>query len=193
MVRLARYPAKFFMVLLLTVSCNRAEKDQGERYLLNASDSTLQKEGGRLLRNGAFYTGTVVELFEGKDTVARTEYLDGHAQGWSYKWYPDGKLSEQRWFVQGKKEGWHTGWYPNGKKKFQYAFRNDEHEGEAIEWYPSGAMARRFHYNKGQEDGLQQAWWEDGSVRANYAVRNGRQYGLIGRKFCSNKTETNAL
>jgi antitoxin component YwqK of YwqJK toxin-antitoxin module len=159
---------------------------------LDENDAALTHREGMVYYKDKPYNGWLFSLHAPGDTVMLVAMKHGKEEGVKRTWYPGGKISEERFYVQGKKEGMHKGWYPSGKLRFEYHFSNDEHQGEAKEWYEDGKRYRSFHYNNGSEEGLQQLWWPDGRVRANYVAKNGEQYGLIGRKLCKNTMGANA-
>ena len=105
-------------------------------------------------------------------------------------WHDNGRLAEERGFVNGRESGVHRGWWPTGDAHFVYGYRDGLLEGLSREWYPSGALWREQHYSAGHEDGLQRLYWEDGRVRASYVVRDGRRYGLMGAKGCVTKADS---
>jgi len=169
------------------MGCSQSLERRIPSVYIAATDLSLKQKRGYLWYRNKHFSGRVYELHPDGDTALLASYVDGKEEGWSQKWYANGKKMEERFYVHGKKQGRHTAWWEDGKKRFEYYFLNDEHEGQAKEWYNNGQPYRFFHYTNGQEDGLQQMWWEDGKTRANYVVKDGQQYGLIGRKLCSNE------
>ena len=100
------------------------------------------------------------------------------------KFYPDGRIAEERAWVGTRAEGVQHGWWPNRKQRFDYTYHEGVMRGVAREWYPSGALFTEQHYTEGHEAGLQRMYWEDGRIRASYVIRDGRRYGLLGAKGC---------
>lgn len=177
-------------LLVLLASCTEGKEAPSAIpavYRL-ASDTAFHRRDGFLYYGQQAFSGRVMELYPSGDTALLFPYRNGKEDGRCLRWHEDGQLSEERFYVQGRKEGIHRGWWPGGQPRFEYHFAVDEYEGSVKEWYRNGTPFRSFTYHKGQEEGRQQLWWENGKVRANYMVRNGEQYGLIGRKLCTNDT-----
>ena len=158
------------LFLVFTIeSCNTSIHSP-ERFI-RRSDAALKHSGEQLLYHDTLFSGVLYEMYNEKDTALSEKYLDGLRNNISRKWFPSGKLSEERSYVNGKRIGIHQGWYPDGKKRFLYHFVNDEVDGLAED---------------GHESGMQTAWESDGSIMANYMAKNGRNYGLTGVKNCKN-------
>jgi len=136
------------------------------------------------------YTGQMFNLYPGsKDTSEIVGYLNGREHGLWTRFYPDGKLREERQFASGFKIGRLTAWWENGKKKLEYVFQNNEYEGTCREWNAVGRLTREMNYKKGYEEGSQKVFYDNGKVRSNYVVLNGRRYGLLGTKNCVNASD----
>lgn len=133
-----------------------------------------------------FFTGFRYKLSATGDTAFIQSYFNGVEEGTQKKWYPGGRLAEERFYINGKKQGSHKAWWPDGKPKYSFQALDDKYEGEFSSWYPSGLLEKQFHYVNGQEEGSQRLWWDNGTVRANYVIRQGKKYGLIGLKTCIN-------
>ena len=173
------------LFLVFTIeSCNTSIHSP-ERFI-RRSDAALKHSGEQLLYHDTLFSGVLYEMYNEKDTALSEKYLDGLRNNISRKWFPSGKLSEERSYVNGKRIGIHQGWYPDGKKRFLYHFVNDEVDGLAEDWYADGKPMKRMNYVNGHESGMQTAWESDGSIMANYMAKNGRNYGLTGVKNCKN-------
>jgi hypothetical protein len=175
-------------LLLLLCGCAGEKGDSifAPPVFIRMGDASLRSAGDAVLYRDAPLSGHLFALDQLGDTVALASYSRGRAEGWSRRWWKKGQLLEERYYHSGRKEGVHRGWWENGRLRYVYHFANDEYEGAVQEWSEKGMPYRSFHYRRGHEEGLQQMWWEDGSLRANYVVKGGEQYGLIGRKLCTN-------
>ena len=151
---------------------------------LDRSDPTLTFEDGRLLHDGAPFSGRTHETRIDGTTLSES-WRSGRRHGETTVFYPDGSIAEARTFVDGNESGTSRGWWEDGAPKFVYPFEEGLYEGEVIEWYRDGTTFRRFNYVAGKESGAQKMWDADGSLRANYVVRDGRRFGLIGTKGCT--------
>jgi hypothetical protein len=171
---------------LLLVGC-AGKKVSVPPVFIRMDDPALRAAGPDMLYKEQPLSGYLYALYPGGDTAALEPYANGRAEGWSCQWWPKRRLMEERFYAAGRKEGLHRGWWENGLPRYVYHFNDDEYEGALQEWAENGQRYRYFHYRKGHEEGLQQMWWPDGSLRANYVVKGGEQYGLIGRKLCTNE------
>lgn len=182
---------------VIITGCRNGMKDPPEQPLrlfkavpaiyVSVTDSGLSLHGDTVYKDGRLFTGFLIDkASSGSDSVFTGSYFDGLAEGRHAKWYPNGVMSEERFYINGKKEGLHRGWWPDGKPRFRFTCYDNEFEGKFEEWNDSGLLIKKFHYSQGYEKGAQKLWWSNGKIRANYVVRDGRKYGLIGLKLCSN-------
>lgn len=184
----------FFFIFLLMVACQDPKpsasfKEYTSIKLSSTEDFTLVN--GIKFLNGHPFSGEIFTLYPGsKDTSVTKYFLEGKEHGIWKKFYPDGKLTEQRAFENGKKMGSYLAWWPNGKKQLDYQFKDDEYEGICREWNVKGLLLKQMNYTKGHEDGAQKWWYENGKIRANYVIINGRRFGLLGTKNCVNVSDT---
>lgn len=172
--------------IVFIIACRQETGNAIPPVSVAAGNPGFRTQEGRLLLDGANFSGHIYQLYPKGDTALVASYLNGREEGWCRQWYENGTVKETRFYHRGKKEGRHQGYFENGRLKFEYNFLDGEHQGEAKEFFPDGSPFRLFHYNQGHEEGRQQMWWEDGTVRANYVVRNGEQFGLTGKKLCRN-------
>jgi MORN repeat variant len=182
----------FFCILF--TGCNNAtvQQDQPAALLLiNAADSGISNSNGTVYFNNQLFSGVLYTLYAAtKDTVAKTSYLKGKEHGEWLKFYPDGKLQEQRFFDNGKKTGLFITWWPSGNKQTHCTLLNDEYEGTSREWTDKGVLVKEMNYHNGHEEGWQRWWHDNGKVRSNYIIKEGRRYGLLGTKHCINVSDS---
>lgn len=153
---------------------------------VNTNDTLFKNHQDTIYYADHFFTGYRFNLYENGDTAYLQSYFNGVEEGIQRKWYPDKKLSEERFYINGKKEGKHRCWWPDGKPKIYFEASHDEYSGDFKEWSSSGLLIKEFHYVNGHEEGSQRLWWDNGKVRSNYVIRNGKKYGLIGLTICQN-------
>ena len=153
---------------------------------ISKRDGKLQFGKDTVYLDGKFFSGYLYEVNVGGDTQFVGSYFNGVEEGRHRKFYADGTIEEERYYINGGKDGVQRGWWPNGKLKFQFYCYNNEFEGKFEEWSDSGLLIKQFNYKNGYENGPQRLWWSNGTIRANYVVRGGRKYGLIGLELCSN-------
>lgn len=174
---------------LFTISCSKNTEQliQSTEYTeVSSVDSKLSKQNQILYYDGLLFTGKVIERNNGK-VISITEYQNGKQDGFQFRYYSNGNLSEERYYENGLKTGEHKGWWENGNLKFVYHFKNDVFDGNVKAWNESGMLFNDFNYVNGKEDGLQKAWTANGEIQANYIVKDNRKYGITGVKDC--KTE----
>jgi antitoxin component YwqK of YwqJK toxin-antitoxin module len=106
------------------------------------------------------------------------------------KWYPDGRIAEERGYSRGEKTGTHRGWWPNGMPQFECRFVNGKSAGMCREWYSDGRLATVHRFERGTETGLQQGWSPAGTPQFSYVIRDGRRYGMLGTLNCKTGART---
>lgn len=185
----------FFMLFGICVACNEKKNDNlfpikiaktVPGNFINASDTHFIQRQDTIYYDHDLFTGFQFVLDDKGDTLKKCGFFNGVEEGLQQKWYPNGRLEEERFYINGKKEGLQQGWWPNGQMKFHFTAYDNEYEGEFREWLPNGLLIKCFHYEHGYEKGSQRLWWNDGTVRANYVIKDGKKYGLLGLKICNN-------
>lgn len=172
--------------LVLLISCRPQEQDL-EKPILNSNDQDLLRANGVVYYKQEPFSGRLFSLSEnGKDTLAKFEFLEGFEHGIWEKYYPGDRLQERREYAKGKKVGQFIAFWENGQKKLDYHFLNDEYEGFCREWNQSGVLVKAMNYQNGYEVGKQTMYFDNGKIRSNYLMKNGRRYGLLGTKNCVN-------
>ncbi len=177
-----------FLLLLVFSSCTSNTKIQ--KVLINKEKGNFIFSKDRTYLGKELFTGYIYALYPSGDTSEISGFLDGKEHGVRKKFYPGGKLREQREFSQGEKTGIYCAWWDNGNKMLFYHFKNDEYDGICQEWNPSGRLVRQMTYVNGHEEGRQKLFYDNGKVRANYIIVNGRRYGLLGTKNCTNVSDS---
>lgn len=184
----------FLSIFLLMVACQKSKpsasfKEYTSIKLSSSEDFTLVN--GIKFLNGRPFSGEIFTLFPGtKDTSVIKYFLEGKEHGTWKKFYPNGRITEQRLFENGLKVGKYVAWWSNGKKQLEYQFKDGEYEGTCREWNEKGLLLKQMNYVKGHEVGAQKWWYENGKIRANYVIINGRRFGLLGTKNCVNVSDT---
>jgi antitoxin component YwqK of YwqJK toxin-antitoxin module len=196
MERQVQLHSKFNLLCLIIMlfGCSTAERKEAKTtssLVLNMNDSRISNKNGIIYFNDQLFSGVIYSLYPSTtDTAVSTSYLNGKEHGRWVKYYPDGKLFEQRFFDNGKKTGVLETWWPNGNKQTHYIFANDEYEGTCREWSSDGLLVKEMNYHKGHEEGKQQWWYDNGKIKANYIIKQGRRYGLLGTKNCMNVSDS---
>jgi antitoxin component YwqK of YwqJK toxin-antitoxin module len=182
----------FFCILFTGCNSATVQQDQPAALLLiNTADSGISNSNGTVYFNNQLFSGVLYTLYAAtKDTAAKASYLKGKEHGEWHKFYPNGKLQEQRFFNNGKKTGVFITWWPSGNKQTHCTLLNDEFEGTSQEWTDKGVLVKEMNYHNGHEEGWQRWWHDNGKVRSNYIIKEGRRYGLLGTKHCINVSDS---
>lgn len=151
--------------------------------MVNRTDASINFKNGSWHYKGLLFSGTIRDLFEDASLHQSTPCSDGKENGWQVTFYPDGSLSEKRYFRSGEKDSVHTGWWQNGNKRFEYHFSAGIYNGEYKEWYQSGKPLKHIQYINGK-DICGKGWRENGKIYMNFIVKNGRRYGVNNANLC---------
>ncbi|WP_424003598.1 toxin-antitoxin system YwqK family antitoxin [Maribacter sp. IgM3_T14_3] len=174
-----RIKAIILCLFVCLFSCNK------EKVIVDKANDEIELVNGVLFYQNTPFNGLLVSKYDDSTFKTKLEYVDGRKDGYEKQWYPNGQLSQTRWYTEGLKTGNHIGWWEDGLQKFSYQFNEKgEYEGNRKEWYRNGKLILDFNYYKGKEIGSQRMWTDSGKIRANYVVKNGERFGLIGLKKC---------
>jgi hypothetical protein len=148
-------------------------------------DLVLDTANGVYLHQGLLFSGTSFEWsFPSGRLLSSVEFIDGKKHGVSRKWYEDGTLSYEAFYLKAKLDGPSRSWWPNGKLRTESNFEEGVVHGVQKQWYQSGAIFKQRNIEYGKELGLQRAWRENGKLYCNYEAKNGRNYGLKRASMC---------
>jgi antitoxin component YwqK of YwqJK toxin-antitoxin module len=100
-------------------------------------------------------------------------YRDGRPCGIWKKWYPNGRLRQQRDFLSNSE----TGWYENGKVALCGRVRENQREGVWTGWYDSGRKKWEGVFSNDVLNGVFTRWTEDGSMECTGVLGNGLMTG----------------
>lgn len=183
------------VLCFLAISCQKNKTFSEAQYIppiyTSKSSSNISYANDIVFLNGEKYNGFLYQLSpNGKDTLSIEGFKNGLLSGISKKWFANGQLMEERYFLNGKKNGQQTAYWQNGLKRFEFIAKNDAYEGELKEWGNTGYLYHVGHYVNGQEEGAQKMWYENGKLRANYVILQGKRYGLLGTKNCKNVSDS---
>ncbi|GAB2816161.1 toxin-antitoxin system YwqK family antitoxin [Ferruginibacter profundus] len=188
------FKAALLFFCIAVTGCTAVTEQQPQPVsllLLNTTDTGIKNKNGIIYFNQQVFSGVLYSLYPATtDTATKASYLNGKEHGIWVKYYPGGKLQEQREFNNGRKTGTLFTWWPSGHKQMYCLLKDDEYEGVSREWTDSGVLVKEMNYHKGQEEGSQRWWYDNGKVRANYIIIRGRRYGLLGTKHCTNVSDS---
>ncbi|UFH32178.1 toxin-antitoxin system YwqK family antitoxin [Chryseobacterium sp. C-71] len=153
----------------------------------NFSVLHLENNNGLVKNNGQPFTGIVYSFYPNtKDTAEVMGFNKGKEHSEWKRFFPNGKLMQQRYFDNGIKVKTLKEWWENGKPKLSASFLKGENNGEFKEWNRDGRLVKQMHYSVGYEEGSQKQFYDNGKIRSNYIMRDGKRYGLLGTKNCVN-------
>jgi antitoxin component YwqK of YwqJK toxin-antitoxin module len=157
--------------------------ENATEVIINSTDPSLHFKNGYWYYKTKLFTGTIIERSNDNSIHHSTEYVNGKEDGWCNTFYPNGSLSEKRYFTKGEKDKVHTGWWQNGNKRFEYHFTNGLYNGDYKEWYQTGRLLKQIHYTNGIDD-WGKGWRESGKLYMNYVMKDGRRYGIVNSNLC---------
>jgi len=190
MVHRAAGLAKICVVAVLLQACS-GKKQPDKMPVYNFASIHVHLQAGILMDDKGPFTGIIYSLQPNqRDTSEIVCFKQGKEEGLWKKFYPGGKLAEQRYFSNGKKVGEYDAWWPNSAKKLIYHFKDGEYDGLNRAWSDKGILMEVMNYKNGYEDGRQEQYYDNGKVKANYIMMSGRRYGLLGTKNCVNVTDS---
>ena len=150
---------------------------------VESTDSSLHFVNGTWYRANQLFTGFIRERYSNDTIFHITPFVNGKEEGWMYTYFPEGNISEKRYYHYGEKDSVHRGWWQNGNPRFEYHFVNGIYHGDYREWYESGEKYKHIHYTNGAEDWAT-GWRVNGKVYMNFLVRKGRRSGIENSNLC---------
>ena len=147
------------------------------------ADRLGRDAAGRVTRDGALFTGTLVRHENGA-LVERSDYADGLRHGPTERFYPAGTPATSATYRAGRRDGTARTWWADGTPRSEATYHDGVAHGTARERHASGAPFKELQLVDGQEEGLQRAWRENGALYANYEARDGRTYGRKRATLC---------
>ena len=152
--------------------------------VVDRSEVSIDQSLGLRVVDGKPFTGDAIRRDASGLITSIEQFKDGRRDGFIRKYFPNGQLNYEAYFVNGKREGLARSWWSNGILRSKTEFREDKAEGVAWSWYQTGDKFKRYTYEDGAPSGLQQAWRKNGKLYSNYEYRNGRVYGLKRAELC---------
>jgi antitoxin component YwqK of YwqJK toxin-antitoxin module len=59
--------------------------------------------------------------------ASEADHKNGALHGWTRLYYEDGKVKEERHYVEGDQEGLSRGWYPSGALRYEATYGDVPH------------------------------------------------------------------
>jgi len=152
---------------------------------VEATDERLGMAAGRMLLAGKPFSGIVQQTIGGDYEIRKTPYSDGLEHG-KFTVHKQGKLVEERMFVQGKKHGTHKAWHTNGNLKFFSNFEQGDYVGDQYTYHDNGQVYEYKKYNREGKLLVSKIFRQTGQVYTSQAFSaDGAAYGLPGSKLCN--------
>lgn len=93
------------------------------------------------------------------------------------KYYKDGKITEEKTFVNGKLEGKRITYYPMGNISAEENYKNGKLEGKTITYYINGGKSCEYNLVNDELDGKSVCYFYDGTVKKEIYYSNGKADG----------------
>lgn len=119
---------------------------------------------GKYYESKKLYSGVYTEYL-GQDTIAQQITIkDGCPDGKTTLYYINGKVKEERYFINGKKDGLWITYLENGNKQAEARFSNDLKNGTWTIWDENGTKRYHMEYKAGEKTGTWLMWDESGKL-----------------------------
>jgi antitoxin component YwqK of YwqJK toxin-antitoxin module len=119
---------------------------------------------GYFYKNGMIYTGTYTEFWPNNKTKMIQHIQNGLADGITELFFEDGKINEQRSYLEGQKHG---DWYiynEQGVKISEANYRHNKKNGIWHVWNDNGILLYEMYYSNGEKIGKWMIWDEKGNI-----------------------------
>ena len=83
------------------------------------------------------------------------------------RWFQDGQLWEEMFYVDNILNGPHIVYYNNGNRQLEFNYMDGHKHGKQIMWYSDGKLSVIQNYCMGRLVGLQQSFYNNGKIRSS--------------------------
>lgn len=141
-------------------------------------------------RKGVFYEGKskFSGLLVNKDSKGvireKLSIWNGVKIGKHQKFFKNGQLISEGYYLSNKRYHQHKGWHSNGKIRYLTNYLNGKREGEQWVWFPSGQLNSYILIQGGKEIGYKK-WQPNGMIQTNYVFRENERIGVDGLRNCA--------
>jgi len=108
------------------------------------------------------------------------EALQPHGEWRS--WFPDGRLREQRTYVNGQLDGLEAVWYKNGTQRYVSKRKDCLQHGSYKKWAKDGTLLLHRRYKDGMKHGCWQSWDPSGQQLRLENWKEGKKHGVFKRE-----------
>lgn len=112
--------------------------------------------------------GLYKRYYEQGPLASEHYYLQGKLHGLYRTWFPWGQLQLERHYHSGKKHGVERKWYANGQLAEKCRYVANKLRGQYHAWYPNGKLKRECSYINEYGFTMSRKWSEDGKVVGEY-------------------------
>ena len=107
-----------------------------------------------------------------------THEINGKQNGESTKWYNNGQLYVQKFYIDGKKNGEYKEWHANGQLSVQTTYIDGNLNGEFKRWYANGQLwEQTLLYIDGNLNGEYKAWHNNEQLCVRTTYIDGKENG----------------
>lgn len=97
------------------------------------------------------------------------------------KWWANGQIRTERYFIDGKTEGVTKEWYSNGNLEEEGSYSLDKKTGPWKRWYSNGQLWNEGSYLVNNKYGVWKYWWENGQLESEGVFVNDKMHGVWTR------------
>lgn len=97
--------------------------------------------------------------------------------GLSLRFYCNGSIMSDVWYINGKRQGAERYWKRNGKLQRSCEYKNNFLHGQYRSWYENGILKRSCDYEGSIRHGKCLSWYKNGNIRQFYEYRYGKRHG----------------
>ncbi len=169
-----------------TVEVSEQQIEYQEVTALEVPKNTIElnPEKGMWYYQNAPFNGYTVRYYANGKIAERIGYFNGKKEGIAKKWFDTGTLKKISYYSSNRLHGTEKMWWSTGVLAAKLTYHRGFKNGTQQRWYANGQLSRKTNYTKGKEEGIQQAWLENGKIYVNYEAKNGRSFGLRKAKLC---------
>ena len=138
---------------------------------ISAFSQALEYSEGFYYKNGMLYSGTYTENWPNKNVKVIQDIRNGLEDGITEIYFENGKIQEQRSYLEGQKHGiWFT-YNEAGTKLSEAYYRHNKKDGIWRIWDETGKLRYEMYYSNGEKTGIWRIWDETGKLTSerNYS------------------------
>jgi len=135
--------------------------------------------GGRRMAEGKYLTKEIKDSVwtyydEAGILLSREGYKNGKKEGAAYVYFPDGKISEERFFKNDLQEGDFKQYFDDKRVRVKGSYTKGQMHGRVVYYYPNGTEAAAGNYTNGQKSGAWIYKSKEGKITEKELYINGK-------------------